>query len=175
MKEIWKPIVGYEGRYEVSNLGRVRSLDRVVTRSDGVKRRYRGRLMKLGSERGGYLRVMLAKDTKDKCHKVHKLVARAFIGPRPVDQQIMHLDGNQAHNCKVNLRYGTAKENAAHKKLHGTHPAGELNSRAVLSSAAVKRIRSLRGKVSTGQLAKRYGVSSSHISCVQLGKAWAHV
>ena len=82
--ERWKPVTGYEGIYEVSNHGRVRSVDRTITCSDGRVRRHKGKVLSAGlSKRGGYPLVSLYTQGKNQSHYVHSLVAETFIGSRP--------------------------------------------------------------------------------------------
>ena len=120
--EHWKPVNGYEGIYEVSSHGRVRSLDRVVTRSDGKVYRYKGKVLSEGlSKRGGYRLVSLWDQGKGQTRHVHSLVAEAFIGTRPEGTEVCHNDGNPANNHLDNLRYGTPSENKLDQVLHGTH------------------------------------------------------
>ena len=120
--ERWKPVSGYEGLYEVSSHGRVRSLDRNVTRSDGQVHRYKGKLLRTPlSTGGGYPFVRLSAQGKTQVRTVHSLVAEAFIGTRPEGMEVCHNDGNPANNRLDNLRYGTPSENELDKLRHGTH------------------------------------------------------
>jgi hypothetical protein len=118
MQEIWRSIAGRPG-YEVSDLGRVRSLDRVVTkmqRGRPVQHRLRGRVLRQGRTRGGYLTVSLA----GRSVHVHRLVLEAFVGPCPAGRQAAHRDGNKLNNSVGNLRWATPRENNADKLRHGT-------------------------------------------------------
>ena len=115
--EILKPISGYEGSYEVSNLGRVRSCDRIVTYSNGVKHKYKGKVLKSGDNNHGYLRVTLCDDRGHKTATIHRLVATAFI-PNPENKQtINHINEIKTDNRVENLEWMTIKENIN----HGTH------------------------------------------------------
>lgn len=111
--EEWLPILGWEDAYEVSNLGRVRSLPRIVPYSDGRTYRLRGRILRPGTSKGRdkYLRVGLCRDGELHMKKVHLLVAEAFIGPRPKGAVCRHLNDNPSDNRIENLRWGTASEN----------------------------------------------------------------
>ena len=120
--ERWKPVKGYEGIYEVSSHGRVRSVDRTITRSDGQVRRLKGRAMRATLNEHGYPFVDLRNQGKRRVRKVHSLVAEAFIGPRPDSMDVCHNDGNPANNHVDNLRYGTHSENMLDKVRHGTDP-----------------------------------------------------
>lgn len=110
--EEWLPIPGYEGYYEVSNLGRVRRCPQIMSPGKGAR---------------GHLSVFLTKSDdpmlKERTHRVHQLVLKAFVGPRPEGKWGLHKDGNPANNCVDNLYWGTPKENAQDAIRHGTHPA----------------------------------------------------
>ena len=114
--ETWKPVPGYEGLYEVSSHGRVKSLPRTTTR---------GGIMKLqhGNARG-YHSVGLYKCDVRTPHYVHHLVLLAFVGPRPDGLEVRHLDGNDLNNTLSNLVYGTSAENKADTKRHGRQYLG---------------------------------------------------
>ena len=117
MKEVWKPIEGYEGLYEVSNLGRVRSLDRVVYRPykghPHWPMRIKGKLLSCGTDRGGYSFVILQNKSKS-CRLVHRLVAGAFMLNTESKEEINHIDGNKKNNCVTNLEFCTPSENMRH-------------------------------------------------------------
>lgn len=117
--EIWKDVVGYEGLYKVSNLDRVRSLDRVVTRKDGRKQLCKGRLLSPCRLRWGYLGVDLSKSNKGHTKKVHRLVAQAFLNNSLNLSDVNHIDEDKTNNrlsnlewCsrEYNMNYGTIKE-----------------------------------------------------------------
>lgn len=117
---LWASVPGYEGFYEVSNFGDVRSLTRFVPYGRHKGATYAGRDIKQFVS-GKYLSVKLAKVGVTKTKYVHELVLLAFEGARPKSIegcQIRHLDGDPFNNCLSNLKYGTAKENAADRALH---------------------------------------------------------
>lgn len=106
-KEIWKDVKDYEGLYEVSNLGNVRSLDRIVTRSDGRKCLWKGSILKGIKVRNGYLRISLSKSSKEKQVLIHRLVAQAFI-PNPNNLPVInHKDEDKTNNHVENLEWCT--------------------------------------------------------------------
>ena len=107
--EIWKPIRGYEGYYEVSNFGRVRSLDREVISALGIKRRITGYFLPQRYFENRYLVVFLSKDGKQKPYKVHHLVAEAFIPNPDHKPYINHKDGNKLYNWAGNIEWVTQK------------------------------------------------------------------
>jgi hypothetical protein len=122
--EQWRPIPAYEGYYEVSNLGSVRSLARVVpSTARGGKRTVHARILKVTADRDGYPLVTLTKHSRYKLVPVHRLVALAFHGPCPDGLECAHLDGNRANPRADNPTWATKAENEAHKYLHGTRQA----------------------------------------------------
>lgn len=105
--EIWKDIQGYEGSYQVSNLGRVKSIERVTKEGNHRSEKQ----MKLQKTKRGYLTVILTKDGNPKIHLVHRLVGIAFI-PNPTGkEQINHINEQKEDNRVENLEWSTAKEN----------------------------------------------------------------
>ena len=110
-EEIWRPIVGYEGLYEVSNTGRVRSLDRYVKCDYEKYRLHKGKVLSPGKDKDGYLSVVLSCNGKHKKIAVHRLVAQAFI-PNPDDLPIInHKDEDKTNNRVDNLEWCTVKYN----------------------------------------------------------------
>lgn len=112
MTEIWKDISGYEGLYQVSNLGNVRSVDRLVEYPDGHIQRYKGRILK-PSERcnTGYYYVNLSKNSKIHDVYVHQLVGETFLNKCNDDDVIDHIDRNRHNNRLENLRYTSQRNN----------------------------------------------------------------
>jgi hypothetical protein len=173
MQEVWLPVVGFEGLYEVSDWGRVKSLARKD--ADGG-RRIAERILKPAPNKGGYLLVALHKNKKQHGRLVHRLVAEAFIGPRPTGLQVCHGIGGKADNSLANLRYGTATENAADKLRDGTAQRGEQHGQAKLTAEKVleARRRTKAGTIgSATQLAREWNVSQSSLSNAICGKSWA--
>ena len=150
--EEWRDIVGYEGYYQVSNLGRVRSVDRVIPRTNQADARLTGKILGFNPHgHNGYLCVKLSKDGQHKNMRVHRLVAEAFI-PNPMEKpQIDHIDMNKHNNTADNLRWVSCKENMAYR-----HTEEESSRSPILCS---------NGKtyVSCADAAKDLGCNASNI------------
>lgn len=111
----WKPVVGYEGMYEVSNTGLVRGLDRYVVHCNGVHQFVKGIMLNQKTTYDGYKEVTLQKQHKPKCIRVHRLVAFAFLGNPPNEKmEVNHIDGNKVNNNVSNLEWVTSSENQKH-------------------------------------------------------------
>ena len=119
--EIWKEIKGYEGYYEVSNLGNVRSLDRYVCRSDGVMQLRKGRIKAQTPSPDGYMTVSLNKDGINRKERVHRLVAEEFVDGFFEGSVIDHLDGDRTNNRFDNLEWVTQTENVKRSIAIGSH------------------------------------------------------
>jgi hypothetical protein len=116
MDETWISIPDYEGLYDVSDAGSVRSLPHMT--STGI---HGGRTLKPTSDKKGYRRVNLSKDNKVRTFKIATLVLLSFTGPRPDGQEARHLNGNNQDDCLTNLMWGTKSENTLDQVSHGTH------------------------------------------------------
>lgn len=131
MQEEWRPVIGFEGYYEVSNVGRVRSLDRTIIRSASRTRkeyaaRLKGKVLKQARNTHGYSIVSLRKNATVK--SVHRLVAEAFIEKEPGKDLINHIDGNKSNNKTDNLEWCTNKENQLHAmRCLGAKPGSYQN------------------------------------------------
>ena len=124
MEEIWKEVKNYEGIYEVSNLGRVKSLERKVTHPVNGFKNVKERILKQGTNRGGYLYVDLHKNGKRKNTKIHQLVAMAFLNHTPDGMKLVvnHIDFNRTNNRVENLEIVTNRENTNRKHLKSSSP-----------------------------------------------------
>lgn len=142
MMEIWKDIDGYEGAYQISNIGNVRSVSRIIKRSNGRMFTVEGRTLKQYTDNCGYKYVCLPDynlKRKSRNFRVHRLVANAFI-PNPSDKpQINHKDGIKNNNDVLNLEWCTNGENQKHAFKNGLNHhrriAGKDNK---LSKAIIK-------------------------------------
>jgi hypothetical protein len=169
MKEIWRSIKGFTGRYEVSSEGRVRSLTQVVICEGPVKGRYtsvrHGKLLRPGRMASGHLSVALGKGNSQ-C--VHRLVLNAFVGPAPDGYECLHINGNPADNRLVNLRWGTRSENNVDAVIH--------QHMGKLTETQIKDIRARLASKEWGigrKLAREYGVHESTISAIKVRRHYA--
>lgn len=117
----WKPVVGWEGFYEVSDEGSVRSVPRTYIKATGTTGRVRGRVLRPGTHGIGHLHVMLCDRAGDRTrtYQIHLLVMAAFGPPRPEGTECCHNDGDPTNNHIDNLRWGTRSENNRDKVMHG--------------------------------------------------------
>jgi hypothetical protein len=174
MIEVWRPIAGYEGRYDVSNLGRVRSLSR-RTAKDG--RMIEGKILSPSSHRWGHQSISLYDlGGREKRFGVHRLVLEAFNGPCPEGMEGCHDDGNPSNNRIENLRWDTPKNNHADKYRHGTILFGERNTSARITAEIVGEIFQLRiGGMRVHRIGELFGLSKQHVSDILNRKRWQHV
>lgn len=179
MAEIWAPIAGFEGLYEVSSEGRVRSLPRLSSgRSkigNPVVRSLGGRVLAAHPAGKGYLSVCLSKDGNVTQVYVHRCVALAFLGHIPHGMEVCHRDGLKTNNRVSNLRYDTPVGNNADKRLHGTNLEGERNPAARLRAEQVQLIRELAGRKPQRLIAEEFGITQTHVSAIHRRVVWASV
>lgn len=162
----WKPILGYNGHYEVSDCGDVRSLGRIDPRGRVV----RPRLLSAGNR--PYARVVLMRDGQRSERTVHSLVLEAFVGPRPEGFVCRHLNGDSRDNSLGNLAWGTQAENIRDKRRHGTMACGERVGSAKLTWAIVREIRSSPEVTATEWSRQLPGISRRAIAYVKSGETW---
>jgi len=174
MTRIWKPIAGYEGLYEVSDDGLIRTFDRWVPFKNS-KTFKRGRIRKPTPTHNGYLHLSLTKDGKPHTVRVHRVVLETFVGPCPNGMVARHLDGDRKNNRLSNLEWSTQKENLADRVAHGTAPIGENNPACILTEIDVKFIKHWldSGRWTMPEIASKFGVSPSAIANIKYGYAWA--
>lgn len=176
--EEWRAAVGYEGLYEVSNLGRVRTLPHTRRSRSGRVAEVRMRLLrpvKLPAPHNHWT-ITLSRDRHRVSQPLHTMVLVAFAGPSPAGMECRHVDGNPDNNRVDNLQWGTPAENAADRDRHGTTARGERNGCATLTNDQVREIKSRPRGYGTGKrLAAEFGVSESVISDIRTGRQWGHI
>ena len=171
-QERWKPIAGFEGHYEVSDRGRVKSLRRRDVRGN----RLRERIMRSRRKSNGYLTVALRRDHRLTSVHIHRLVLEAFVGPCPEGHETRHRDGSRDNNRLGNLHWGTRRENTLDKIKHGTHRYGVTMYSAKLTDTAVRVIRRcLALGMYQKNIAKVFAVHRGQISRIANRKTWAHI
>lgn len=174
--ERWLPVVGYRGFYEVSNQGRVRSVDRRIVRSDGKIKNFRGHALAPYISSRGYATVDLCRGSRKKHSLVHVLVAAAFIGRCPDGQEVRHGPNGKLDNRPSELCYGTRSQNVRDRTRDGQDNRGERSGHAKLTTGAVLAI---RARYAAGEhqvtLASEFGVTFQNISLIVRRKSWAHI
>lgn len=180
MEEIWKDISGYEGFYQVSNMYRVKSLERIVNSGNG-KRIEGSKIIKMRLNERGYYRLSLSKNGECKNFTLHRLIAKAFI-PNPHNKpEINHINGIKTDNRIDNLEWVTTKENVIHAETIGlrnkNRANGEKNGASKLTE---KQVIDIREKFKTNKytklsLAKEYNVGQTLIGYIISRKYWKHI
>lgn len=168
-KETWKPVVGYEGYYEISDQGKIFSFRRKGATSLGV-RNYGGGLLKPSLQKGKYYAVTLTREGTGKSFRVHRLMLMTFVGAPPEGYDACHNNGIPTDNRLENLRWDTRKNNLADRKKHGTDPVGDRSSSAILTWEQVADIR--KSDKSIYRLAKDYGVGWTTVSDIKKNRTW---
>lgn len=174
--EQWKDVIGYEGLYQVSDLGRVKSLrKKVKARTDSFSYK-RERILKQAIDKG-YLRTCLTHSCKKETTKVHRLVALVFIPNNENKPQVNHKNTIKKDNRLTNLEWNTEKENVNHAYDNNLVPLmkGERHGASKLTEKDVLEIRSLRGVISGVELSKRYDISTSIICAIFKRRIWKHI
>ena len=173
MKEEWRSVIGYEGLYEISSLGNVRGLDRVIKWCECGRplRRIKGKSVKWIMHKFGYPMVSLSRNNRYVQFMVHRLVLAAFVGPCPVGMEACHKNGKRDDPRPENLRWDTRKENHADKWRHGTMLVGERTNSVKLNRQQVLEIRGAPD-CPVGELAKRYGVGRAAIERIRNRRTW---
>lgn len=164
--EIWKDIEGYEGLYQVSNLGRVKALKRKIKKSDGSTQIYRERILKYDKSIS-YLRIKLCKNGIETKYLIHRLVAETFIDNPDNKPQVNHIDGIKTNNCVQNLEWCTAKENVIHSVNSGLKSKIKLNEKQILEIRESKELQT--------KLAEVYNVSIATINDIKHRRTWKHI
>lgn len=169
--EVWIPIKGFEGDYSVSNMGRVKRTSQV---NNGPS--YAGKVLTCPPNREGYRALTLCVTKHRHTARVHVLVMRAFVGPRPPGATINHLDGDKLNPRLDNLEYCTLQANALHARRTLGKCVGSLNGASKLHESDIPAI---RARLAAGEfqrvIARDYGVSQVTISHIANGLVWGRV
>lgn len=177
MKEQWKPIYGYKGFYEISNYGRVRSLERKALGPSGLFTVH-GKILKPDTIKHGYKRIQLFKHGKYKRQMVHRLVMRAFVGPVPRGKEVNHKNGITSKNSITNLCYMTRAQNNKHAyEVLGKLPQqGIAHGRHKLTENQVRDIRKMRknGRA-ISEIMKKHMCCAGTVSLIANRKIWRHL
>lgn len=181
----WKQVRGWEGLYEVSDDGHVRSLDRLVERSNGTSQKFSGKELKSFKNSAGYLVVRLsdASNGRRECARVHRLVATSFIENPDMKPEVNHIDGDKSNPRLSNLEWVTPHENRDHAWKTGLRNSshlrpqnGEKNGSSKLTDECVIAMRKRREQGETYQcIADSYGVDKRTAMRAIKGEQWAHI
>lgn len=167
--EQWKSVPEWEGHYEVSDLGRIKSLARELR--DGRVRKEHIRTP--ASRRNKPAKITFICGDRVELHQVHRVVLAAFVGPAPTGLWGLHRDDDKRNNALSNLYYGTPQQNADDRVANGRSGKGEAHGRAKLTDEAVHIIRS--SDASYRELADYFGVSAGLIGHVRNRRNWKHI
>ena len=163
MKETWKDIKGYQGHYQVSNLGNIRSI------------KFDIKIIKQTKNTKGYLYVGLSKNGKVKRCSVHRLVAQIWIKNIKKRETVNHKDCNKTNNCISNLEWNSYSENELHSYRNGKiSTKGEKIWISKLNESLIRKIRALND-LTQKQIANKFKVDQSLISRILSNKIWKHV
>jgi hypothetical protein len=175
--ESWKPVPGFEGRYEVSDLGRVKSLARFIKPAVGITPRWIKERMLKQQLHKGYWKVTLSKDGEQPLFQTHRLVAAAFLGPCPPGQEVCHGPLGSMVNTLNNLSYGTKrKNNLEDKRRDGRDNRGTKAYQAKLTEDKVRELKRLRAQGwKYKDLAAYAGVNRITVHDAITGRSWKHV
>jgi NUMOD4 motif/HNH endonuclease len=172
--EMWAAVPNFEGLYEVSTIGRIRSIARVVQRTKGGVTRPLSipeKMLSLGRHKFGYPVVSLWKNNKGKTCTVHRLLAIAFI-PNPDNlPEVAHIDHDTSNCTKENLKWATHKSNIADSQVENRYEP-QRKAKAKLTLDQVNEIRKLSSDVSNTALGAMFGVCQPTISNILCGKTW---
>ena len=166
-KEVWKDIPGYEGKYQASTMGRIRSLPRRVPCRGGYTRSVKERILRPGGRASGHLSVVLGKGNNGSL--VHALVMRTFVGGYPLGQEIRHKNGDPTDNRLENLEYGTRTDNILDVFRQGKR----------WRTLSMDDVFKIRERITAGErnvdIEPDFGVTQYAISNIRCGKCYGWV
>ena len=170
-QEEWKDIIGYEGFYKISSLGRMKSLERIEKNGSGGFRLRREYIVKTSLGKSGYLQVNLSLNGIKKNFLIHRLVLETFC-PIDIKKSVNHKDGNKINNRLNNLEWVTHKENTSHAIDIGLIKSGEKHWRAKLTSEQIDLIRELLKTQKSIDIARKFNVHKNTIHNIKFKKSW---
>lgn len=173
--EVWRPIPRFEGRYEASNLGRLRNLDRIVhKRIHGVisEQFYKGRIIGGKAQSDGYCLATLG-GKKGGRWAIHRMVLEAFVGDCPAGMEGCHGDGKPSNNALYNLRWDTHFANNQDRKRHGNYAVGESHPMSKITEEKARLIAADERK--TRDIVAAYGVSKNMVYRIKSKTSWSHL
>lgn len=162
MHEIWKPVPGFEGRYEVSSLGRFKALKREIVYKDGRRGVLSEKMIRGSLNLTGYYTVSF--DTKIK-RLAHRVVAEAFFGVPEYRKTVNHKDGDKTNNCVENLEWASYKDNNTHARQIGLNKQhGEKSNLHKYSDQFIEAVRNVHEKYKPNyeELGKLFGLTGAH-------------
>lgn len=174
--EIWKDIPDYEGFYQVSDIGRVKSLKRMLpclSRSrNQITRKVKGKVLTNCKMKSGYLFVNLCKEKKHCIKYIHSLVLLAFVGPKPDDMECCHYDGTSDNNKLENIRYGTHKENMVDDEIR-------IKGKTFNQKLFEEDVLLIKKKMFNGEyienIAKTHNLSEGYLRQIKRNDSWKNV
>lgn len=177
-EEVWKFVDGYDGRYSVSNHGRVRSHDMMMGNRHQSKTIRKGRILKPSLDGKKYLNVKLCLNGKQTSVKVHRLVAMCFVPNVGGKPQVNHIDGVKQNNHASNLEWCTNTENIVHAYQNGliaTNNGERHHNARITEDGAQDIIKRMNNGESLSSISRLYSVSVTSIWNMKVGKTWSHL
>jgi DNA-directed RNA polymerase specialized sigma subunit len=164
--EIWKDVIGYEGLYQISNIGRFKSF-----------KQKKERIVKIRVTRKGYEYVGLSKKATVKKQTIHRLVAEAFIENKENKPCVNHINGIKSDNRVENLEWVTYSENNKHAIINNLKPPkrGDENHFSKITTEQAIEIKYFTNGLLQKEIAKKYGIKDSSVSYIKSGKSWKHI
>jgi hypothetical protein len=179
--ETWKPVVGWEGYYEVSSLGRIKRLPLKITclskQGNPCLKKWKGGFLSPHINKDGHFYIGLCKNGERKILKVHRIVAEAFLVPVPGKTHIDHIDANKLNNTPSNLRWCTHAENIRYGWETGCY--NNVGSKHPLSKLTEEIVKQIKIEIANGGrnyiIAKQFGISQQNVCDIRKGRLWTHV
>lgn len=169
-KEVFKDIPGYEGLYQISNFGKVKSLPR-------KENHFKEKVLTVRLDRGGYPVTFFRYKTKGKWIKIHRAIAMAFINNPLCKEVVNHIDGDKQNYNILNLEWVTDRENKDHAMTNRLYAAGEKNNGAKLKEEQVKEIRELykTKKLTIRELSQKFDISWCSVQRITSYSNWKYI